>query len=77
MAFGDPVDPAYTRFLAGLEQIAADPSGRGAWRWHPPDGKWYDYPRSTWVLEEIGMPDTPPGSAFQGKLGCPRPPSGQ
>jgi len=66
--FGAPPDPAYMRFLEGLRALVRDPAGTSASRWHPADTKWYPYPVSDWLLEDLSIPDTAPGEALKEHL---------
>jgi hypothetical protein len=50
-----PTDPAYLRFLEGLRTVAGDPIGKD---------RWYEYSRKEWVLEDLGLADTPPETAL-------------
>src|SRR5438105_7053439 len=60
-----PTDPAYTRFIDGLKQIASDLSAKGTWRWDAKQQKWSDFPASSWVIEDLGLADTTPEPAIR------------
>lgn len=65
LQFGPPTDPAYSRFIAGLKKVAADPKLEGARRWHGREQNWYVYDRVKWGFEDVGLADTPPESALR------------
>jgi hypothetical protein len=57
--FGDPPDPAYVRFKAGLkEHFGID--GADRWRWRPKDSNWLACPESGYGLEEAQIAPTDP-----------------
>ncbi|QGZ52601.1 hypothetical protein GPZ77_33710 [Streptomyces sp. QHH-9511] len=56
--FPPPPDPAYERFIAGLEVYLRGLDTPERWRWHPPTGKWHTYPISNWILEDVGLGPT-------------------
>ena len=60
-----PTDPRFLEFLRGLKYFAEEPFERGTNRWHPRDGEWYLYDPKSWVIEDLGLPDTAPESALQ------------
>ena len=50
-----PTDPAYAAFLAGLNAVAADPTGRANDRWHALQSHWFTYDPAKWVpITRIG-----------------------
>jgi hypothetical protein len=56
--FGPPPDPAYVRFIDGLEDHLRGLDSPERWRWHPPTSDWYRYPISDWILEDVGLAPT-------------------
>lgn len=57
--WGEPVDPAYVQFVAGIKIHWAKTNLPERWRWHPKDGFWYSYPAPGFSLEDIGAAPTP------------------
>jgi len=57
-------DPKYARFVSGLKAIASLEAIHLMDRWDHREGKWYAWHAPTWVLEDIGAADTPPGLAL-------------
>jgi hypothetical protein len=36
------------------------------WRWNPGQARWFGYPAESWILDDIGIPDTSAGTAAEG-----------
>lgn len=65
MSLGAPVDPAYTHFIDHLRKVVTNPRGTDRWRWNGSDARWDSYDVAQWVLEDVGLPDTPPERAIR------------
>lgn len=64
MLFGVPPDPAYILFRDGLLIANNDVTDESRWRWSPGKKTWNDYRLVWWSLEDVGIPDTSPGTTF-------------
>jgi len=64
MSFGEPTDPAYISFREGIRIAHRDAIDKFRWRWHPRTAKWYQYPVQKFILDDVSVPDTSPGSSF-------------
>jgi hypothetical protein len=54
-----PPDPIYLAFAEGLFKADDDLGDQWRWRWSPHHNRWFTYPITGWILESVGIPDTP------------------
>lgn len=60
MTFGLPLDPDFSVFKEGLKRADDDFFDTKRWRYRLSDKKWYVFPQEEWILEDVGISDTPP-----------------
>lgn len=60
-----PPDPVYVSFAEGLFKADDDFADQWRLRWSPSHKKWFTYPLKDWILENVGLPDTPPPWNFR------------
>lgn len=65
MTYGLPTDPKYISFRDGWMKANDDLIDAYRWRWNAGQAKWYGYPAATWILDDIGIPDTSVGSTIE------------
>lgn len=65
MAFGVPTDPTYIAFRDGLLKANDDVIDKWRWRWSPTHAGWFTYAVADWILDDVGLADTAPGSSFE------------
>jgi len=63
-SFGEPPDPIYVAFRDGVLKANDDTTDAFRWRWAPRHKGWFTYSVEKWILDDIGVADTPPGSSF-------------
>lgn len=61
---GVPIDPLYVKFRDGLMKANDDVRDALRWRWSPRHGDWFQYSVAEWILDDVAIPDTSPGSSF-------------
>jgi hypothetical protein len=64
MSFGVPPDPGYVAFRDGLLKANNDVIDKWRWRWSAKHAGWFTYAIDDWILDDVGLPDTAPGSSF-------------
>jgi hypothetical protein len=60
----EPLDPTYVAFRDGLLNAINDLADAHRWRWSPRKKAWAEYPASGWIMDEVGIADTPAGSGL-------------
>jgi hypothetical protein len=61
----EPIDPKFIKFADGLRRANDDTRDTRRLRWSPQHGDWFTWSVDEWILDDVGMPDTPPGSSFE------------
>jgi hypothetical protein len=62
--FGLPPDPVYIAFRDGVLKANDDVTDRWRWRWSPSHKGWFTYSVQRWILDDVGVADTPAGTSF-------------
>lgn len=60
-----PPDPRYLSFAKGLFKADEDLADQWRWRWSSLHSGWFTYSLKDWVLENVGVPDTPLPYSFR------------
>ena len=61
----EPVDPVYAAFRDGVVKVNDDLRDAFRWRWSPKHKGWFAYSVKDWILDDVGIADTPAGSSFE------------
>jgi hypothetical protein len=61
---GEPTDPVYIAFRDGVMKANNDVTDAWRWRWSPKFKGWFTYSVDRWILDDVGVVDTPAGSSF-------------